>query len=953
MSTVKVRVNPLRELQKLGQSVWLDYIRRSLITSGELKRLIDEDGLQGMTSNPSIFEKAIGGSTDYAEFISSIDPSLTPLAVYEQLAIRDIQDAADLLAPVYRESNKKDGYVSLEVSPLLANDTNGTLTEAKRLWKEVNRPNVMIKVPATEAGIPAIRELISEGVNVNVTLLFSQQTYERVADAYIAGLESLASRGGDISGVASVASFFISRIDSDIDAIVSARLKETKDNTQKNLLNSVLGKVAISNGKLTYERYQQIFSGSRWEKLKAKGAKPQRVLWASTSTKNPKYPDTLYVEELIGPDTVNTIPPATFDAFREHGKAAETLTQNLDDAHQVMDNLEKLNISMKDVTETLVVAGVKLFADAFTKLIDTVAKQRQQQKSAKDLFSYKLPQDLQKTVDDVLKDWKTKDKVKKLWSRDASLWTNEDESKWLDWLTVADDQQTHISTVKKLADEIKNVGFKDVVLLGMGGSSLCPEVFAITFGQALGFPRLHVNDSTDPDQIRTLESKLDLAKTLFIVSSKSGSTLEPNIYKQYFFKLVSDVVGADKAGKQFIAITDPGSKMQHVAEADKFRHIFYGVPGIGGRYSALSNFGMVPAAVMGMDVQKFVEQAEEMVHACAATVPVEENPGVVLGAIMGALHNAGRDKVTLVASPKIHDIGAWLEQLLAESTGKKGKGLIPVDREELGPPEVYGKDRLFAYLKLENNSDATQDRAIDAIEAAGHPVVRITVPGIYALGQEFFRWEIATAVAGAIIGINAFNQPDVEASKIATRELTEAYEKTGALPAEKPFFEADGIQLFADDKSAAALTKAAGSDKTIAGYLKAHVDRLTAGDYFTILGYVQMNDAHEQALQVVRIAVRNSKKVATCLGFGPRFQHSTGQAYKGGPNTGVFLQITCDHKNDVQVPDQKYTFGIVEAAQARGDLQVLSDRGRRLLRVHLTDVQAGLATLQSAIKNLS
>jgi len=462
---------------------------------------------------------------------------------------------------------------------------------------------------------------------------------------------------------------------------------------------------------------------------------------------------------------------------------------------------------------------------------------------------------------------------------------------------------------------------------------------------------MFVLDSTDPAQIRDLESKLDLAKTIFIVSSKSGSTLEPNIFKQYFYERVKSAVGAAEAGKCFIAITDPDSKMQQVAERDGFRHIFFGLPSIGGRYSALSNFGVIPAAIQGVDVAKFLDRAEEMVHACASVVPADENPGVILGAILGTLQKAGRDKVTIFASPGISDLGAWLEQLLAESTGKEGKGLIPVDREKIGSPDVYGNDRVFAYLRLGSAPDAKQDAAVDALEKAGQPVVRIAVPDVYELGQEFFRWEFATAVAGSVIGINAFNQPDVEASKIETRKLTDEYEKKGALPPESPFFEGSGMKLFTDEKNAAALKQAAGSDATIVGYLRAHLSRIRPGDYFAVLGYIQRNDAHEGQLQSLRHAVRDKKRVATCLGFGPRFLHSTGQAYKGGPNSGVFLQITCDDAADLPVPDQKYTFGIVKAAQARGDFQVLADRNRRALRVHLgRDVAAGLAQLDQAIR---
>ena len=491
----------------------------------------------------------------------------------------------------------------------------------------------------------------------------------------------------------------------------------------------------------------------------------------------------------------------------------------------------------------------------------------------------------------------------------------------------------------------------------MGGSSLCPEVLSLTYPQAPGFPRLHILDSTDPAQIKSTEAKVDLAKTLFIVSSKSGSTLEPNIYKQYFFERVQQTIGADKAGNHFIAITDPGSKMQLVAERDRFRHIFYGLPSIGGRYSALSNFGMIPAAAMGVDTTKFLQQTKEMVEACKAVTPVELNPGVMLGLIMGAAALQGRDKITLITSNGISDLGAWLEQLIAESTGKVGKGIIPVDRETLGAPAVYGSDRLFAYLRLEGVSDEAQEAKVAALEKAGHPVVRIVVSDTYGIGQEFFRWEIATAVAGSIIGINAFNQPDVEASKIVTKQLTSAYESSGSLPIEKPILEDEGFKLFTDETNAAelaaAIEKTAGNSSAnkLQSYLKAHLSRIGTGDYFAVLGYIEMNPEHESLLQGLRMTVRDNKHVATVLGFGPRFLHSTGQAYKGGPNTGVFLQITCDDAQDLQVPGQKYTFGIVKAAQARGDFQVLADRKRRALRVHIgSDVKAGLTKLAELVK---
>ncbi|HMD41050.1 MAG TPA: bifunctional transaldolase/phosoglucose isomerase [Candidatus Acidoferrum sp.] len=946
--SISKETNPLRGLSDFGQSVWLDYIRRSLITSGELKRLVAEDWLRGVTSNPSIFEKAIVGSTDYEAVIESPDSAgLDAKALYEKIAIKDVQDAADILALVWEQSKGRDGYVSLEVSPLLARDTAGTLQEARRLWKAVDRKNLMVKVPATAEGIPAIRQLISEGINVNVTLLFSRDAYEQVAKAYIAGLTARAASGGDISRVASVASFFVSRIDSAIDAQLASQLKTASDPAQRARLGGLLGKVAIANAKLAYHRFTELFSGDPWKALEKNGAQPQRVLWASTSTKNPNYRDVIYVEELIGPLTVNTIPPATFNAFREHGRLRASLTEDLENAADTMDSLERAGISMKAVTDKLLEDGLKQFVEAFAKLLEATGTRRGGESTARiNSLSYTLPQKLSAAVESTLADWTKNDKVRRLWRGDASLWTGADENNWLGWLGITDDQLAHIEHLTSLAAEVKKAGFAHVLLLGMGGSSLCPEVLRLTFGKIEGYPELHVLDSTDPAQIKAIEAKIDLKNTLFIVSSKSGGTLEPNIYKQYFFTRVKETIGEKEAGNRFIAITDPGSKMQHVAENDKFRHIFFGLPSIGGRYSALSNFGMVPAAAMGIDVHKFLSRTEEMVHACGATVPAAENPGVVLGAILGTLTNNGHDKVTIITSPGISDLGAWLEQLLAESTGKIGKGIVPVDREKLGKPENYGNDRIFAYLRLESGADHQQDVAVEALEKAGQPVVHIAVEDIYALGEEFFRWEIATAVAGSIIGINAFNQPDVEAAKIEARKLTNEYEAAGKLPAEEPFFEGDGVKLYADPRNAEALE----NGKTLAEILKTHIGRAGAGDYFALLAYVQMDAENEAALQGIRLAIRDAKKVATALGFGPRFQHSTGQAYKGGPNSGVFLQITCDDAVDLRVPDQKYTFGVVKAAQARGDLAVLAERGRRALRVHLgKDVKAGLAQLNSAV----
>jgi transaldolase/glucose-6-phosphate isomerase len=945
MGTLVEKKNPLQAVAELGQSIWLDYIRRTLITSGELKRLVEQDSLRGVTSNPTIFEKAISGSKDYDDLLSRMNrEKLSASEKFEQIAVRDIRDACDVFRGVYDSSKGRDGFVSIEVSPLLALDTQGTLAEARRLWKEIGRPNVMIKVPGTTEGVPAFQQLISEGINVNVTLLFAQSAYAKVAEAYLAGLEQRAAAGNDISRVASVASFFVSRIDTVVDKQLEEKAKAAATPQEAARVRSLEGKAAIANAKQTYRKYQQIFSGPRWQALAAKGARTQRVLWASTGTKNPKYSDVMYLDSLIGPDTVNTVPPATLDAFRDHGVATVTLTQGLAEADATMQALAAAGISIDAVTDGLLVDGVRLFRESFQQLVAAIDKNSPAPQSKSDDMRYSLSDADRAALEKTLDDWETNKKPLRLWKMDPTLWTNADEARWMGWLGVTSEQTAHLQPLLDLQAEVKREGFTHALLLGMGGSSLSPEVTAMTFGRQPGFPSLHILDSTDPEQVKAVEGALDLARTIVVVASKSGSTLEPNIFKQYFFDRMKEAVGEQKAGNHFIAITDPGSKMQAVAEDGHFRHIFYGLPSIGGRYSALSNFGMVPAAIAGIDIRKFLECTEEMVQACRPTVPVRDNPGVLLGAILGTLGSRGRDKVTFFASPGISDIGAWLEQLIAESTGKIGKGLVPVDREPIGAPGRYGSDRVFVYLRLSTAPDARQEAEVQALENAGQPVVRIEVKDAYDIGQEYFRWEIATAVAGSILGINPFDQPDVEASKIVTRQLTSQYEEKGSLPKEKGRLEQDGIILFTDDTNWQAIE--AGDLDTV---LRRFLTRLTPGDYFALLAYIPMTAANESALQQIRLRVRDATRNATCLGFGPRFLHSTGQAYKGGPNTGVFLQITCDHKEDVPVPGQQYTFGVVEAAQARGDFSVLVERKRRALRVHLADVKSGLARLHKAV----
>ena len=940
--------SPLKQLLAEGQSPWLDFIRRSFVDDGSLKKLVDADGLGGVTSNPSIFEKAMGSGADYdAQFKElAADGAMDANTLYETMAVQDIQHVAGVLHPVFEKTGGLDGYVSLEVSPYLALKMEDSVAEARRLWAWVKRPNLMVKVPGTPECVPAIRTLISEGININVTLLFSIESYKKVAEAYVSGLEVRHAKGKDISHISSVASFFVSRIDASIDKKIDERIAAGDHDAEA--LRAIRGKVAIANAKLAYAWYEDMIKGERWQTLKAAGANPQRLLWASTGTKDKAYSDVRYVEELIGRDTVNTIPPATMDAFRDHGHVHPTLTHDVEGARHVMAEAERLGLDMPAVTKALVDDGVTLFAEAADHLLLAVAHKRAAIAGATlASVTTKVPEALDRAIQESLEAWRKDGTVRKLWAREASVWTGDDEAKWLAWLDIVDERLAHVSELTEFQADVKQAGFTHVLLLGMGGSSLGPETLGLTFGKRAGWPELHVLDSTDPQQIKSFENKVDLAKTLVIVSSKSGGTLEPNILKAYFWARMQEAVGADKAGQHFVAVTDPGSHMQKVAEGDGFRKIFFGNPGIGGRYSVLSNFGMVPAAAIGIDVEQFLRSTARMVRSCAPGSPPTANPGVLLGTFMGVAAKHGRDKVTIVASPEVASVGAWLEQLLAESTGKIGRGLVPVDGEPLGAPEVYGDDRVFAYLHLADVPEHAQDAAIEALEKAGQPVARVSINGHQEIGQQFFLWEFATAVAGSIIGIDAFNQPDVEASKVKTRELTDAYNKDGSLPEETPFATFDGVKLFADPRNAAAL-----KGDSLDAVLKALLAQIHPGDYVGLLAYVERNAARIEALQALRTKIRDAKHVAVVAEFGPRFLHSTGQAYKGGPNSGVFLQITADDAHDLAVPGERYTFSVVKAAQARGDFGVLADRGRRALRVHLgSDVDAGLASLSAALVN--
>ena len=941
-----LKPSPLAALDEAGQSLWLDFLRRSLIEKGDLARLIERDKLKGLTSNPSIFEQAIGGSDEYAGAIRQFTANGSPTVAqtYEYLAIADIRAAADTLRSVYDATDGRDGYVSLECSPYLANDTQATITEAVRLWQSVDRPNLMVKVPATEAGLPAIRAIIGKGINVNVTLLFSVETYRKAAEAYIGGLEDLRAAGHPINRVASVASFFVSRIDS----AVEARVETLRDPA---LADDLRGTIAIANAKLAYQAYGVLFAGPRWDALVHDGAKTQRLLWASTGTKLPGLKDTLYVEALVGRDTVNTVPPKTMDAFRDHGVVqADAIETGLDEARRRLRALADLGIDLDAICRGLVVDGVRLFGDAFDQLLAATARQTLEAIPDALGSTCVVPGSVKARTAfaDEMESWRKDGSIRRLWSADPTLWTDSDEARWNGWLRIVDSGIADTAPLRQISELVRHHGFADVVLLGMGGSSLGPQVLADVLEAAPDCPRFHMLDSTDPRQIADLEAAVALDHTLFITASKSGNTLEPDIFTDYFWSRLVDIVGKHVAPDHFIAITDPGSALEERAIDEGWAAIFHGVPSIGGRYSVLSNFGLIPAAAIGIDVGDLLRRTLPMVRACGGDVPPSQNPGVQLGVALGiAARDLGRNKVTIIASPAIAPVGAWLEQLLAESTGKQGKGLIPVAGEPLGRAEAYGNDRIFAYVELVGRHDTSQRAAMAALAAAGHPVVKLTINAAADIGQEFFRWEIAVAVAGSILGINPFDQPDVEASKIKTQALMNAIEHGEAPATQAPLCSEDGLTLYADRENASAL----GEQRSVTAYLRRHLARVEPGDYVALLAYIDRTPIANGQLTALRARIRDHTRAATCVGFGPRFQHSTGQAYKGGPNTGMFVQITCDDPHDIAVPGRKYSFGTVKAAQAAGDLAVLVERGRRAIRIHLKDATTGLPRLVQAIED--
>jgi transaldolase/glucose-6-phosphate isomerase len=915
--SVEAKVNPrLAALAAAGTSPWLDQIRRKLIESGELQRLIDEESLRGVTSNPSIFEKAILGSTDYdADLAAMAKEGKDAKEIYDAIAIKDVQLGLDVLHPTWEALGHADGFVSLEVQPELARDTDGTLASARSYWERVDRPNLLIKIPGTDEGVPAIEQAIYEGINVNVTLLFAVAAYEKVAEAFIRGLERRHEEGKPLD-VHSVASFFVSRVDTEVDK----RLGDAHPELH--------GTAALANARAAYQRFKAIFAGERWEKLASAGAVVQRPLWASTGVKNPAYPETKYVDELVAPNTVNTMPMSTLLAAAE--KAEITGPTADQDPTEDLQRLADAGIDLDDVTRVLLDAGIEQFVKAMDGLIAGVEERREAVVLGQPpTIEAHIPTDVEPAIAQRVKAAVAEGVAQRIWRKDPRLWGGPDKPEIEDrlgWLTITEPMLEHVGDLFEFVEEVKAAGYADAVLLGMGGSSLGPEVLRRSFGEIEGALRLQVLDSTDPAAVLAVERSVDVEKTLFVVSSKSGGTIETLSHYRYFRQRVTEAVGEAEAGAHFVAVTDPGSPLAELGRENGFRRVFENDPNIGGRYSVLSYFGLVPAALMGIAVDALLHRAQVAEASCTSFDSTASNSGLWLGLVMGELARQGRDKATFVVSPPIDSFGLWVEQLIAESTGKEGRGILPVAEEPVGPPEVYGNDRVFAYLRHVEEPDAELDAKIEALAAAGHPTVTMAIHGPIDLGRIFFFAEFAIAVAGWVLEINPFDQPNVQEAKDATNKVLEEVKATGQLP---PIDRADAERVAA----------------MLAGKAPPH--------YVAVQGYLRESAEFDAAVADLRELVRAKTGCATTFGYGPRFQHSTGQYHKGGPPTGVFLQVVHDGDEDVEIPGAGYSFRTLKHAAAYANYATLKAHGLPIEPVLLEgDPVAALRALTTKLQEL-
>ncbi|MBI4949636.1 MAG: bifunctional transaldolase/phosoglucose isomerase [Deltaproteobacteria bacterium] len=931
-------MDPLFILRKLGQSIWYDNLRKGLVSSGEFKRMIDEYGVTGVTSNQSIFERAVSGTPEYDDDIEKLSAEgLTDGDIASRMLAMDARLAADALMDVYDRSNGKDGFVCIDMDARLADDPASMVREARALAALVDRPNIMVKVPATSGGIASIEELTFEGFNLNVTHLFSIERYDEAARAYVKGLERRVEAGRPIDGVSSVASFFVSRFDTYIDKRIEERATACASNDEKARLKALLGRCSVANARLALLKYREIFEGTGFTRLGG-GANPLRLLWAATSVKDPRYRDIMYVEELAEDGTIIAMPLHTLLAFHDHGKARQRSSEDAGSSSKAISEMVSLGFDYGAIAETLLadaLASQKRSQVLITEAIATKREALKEKKSFGASYSFSgFEGPLAVAIDGI----GNENFLGRLWAKDPTIWKHGPEEKRLikdslGWLTLPDLMEDNIEAIKSFAAEVKKEGYCHAVLFGMGGSSLAPLVLRDAFGPAPGYPSLIVLDSTDPEAVRAVTREIDPQKTLFIVSSKSGTTIEPLSLFEYFYGLLYETMGGE-AGRNFIAITDADTPLEGFSRKYGFKRLFQNPRDIGGRFSALSYFGLVPAAISGIDIERLIHSASGISAATHPRMKERENPVVMLGAALGIFGRAGRDKITFFLSREAATFGLWIEQLVAESTGKEGKGLVPVVDEPLGRPEDYGDDRVFVSICIKEE-DRGLKKTLKALVEAGHPVISFRMKDIYELGGEFLRWEVATAVAGQVLGINPFDQPDVELAKKLTRARLLAIEK-GMISPPGVEVAGKGLKVYIGEAACKLIKKRPAGNGDVKKALKDFMGLIKKGDYIGVLAYFDPNDrAIDETLRGLRKTLRDSTGAATPGGYGPRYLHSTGQLHKGGANKGVFLILCHETKDDIKIPGSAFSFSELELSQAFGDMEALDSRGCRVALVNI------------------
>jgi len=943
-------VLPSVELLKAGQGPWLDTISRKLLSSGVLKAYIEESGLLGVTSNPSIFQQAISQGEGYERNIQKLlKRGASTVEIYDVLTVSDIREACDLFLPVFKKTNGEHGFVSLEVLPNLAFNEEATIEEAERLFRLVDRPNVMIKVPATEQGVRAVRRLIGEGINVNVTLIFSQKNYGDVAQAYLDGLEVFSEKGGDLSRVHSVASVFVSRIDTDIDRQLDVKLATEKDAARRLRLTDVKGKAAIANSKMIYRAFKEIFHSVRFQSLKTQGAYVQKPLWASTSCKNPSYPDLIYVETLVGRDTVNTLPQNTWEALLSRGEIRPgSVEENIPEAEAAIAELKALGIDIHAVCDRLQTEGVRSFMNSFESLMTTLEKKREPKMNSTVKVNISLPSNLEKTVAATLTQLAKKDVHSRWLAKDPTLWTNDALHQKvilnrLGWVDNCEKITGKLHEIDELQEKIFKAKIRDIVLLGMGGSSLAAEVLSLILRKpahqvkdAIKGIRFHLLDTTDPASILKVEKIVRYPSTLFLVGSKSGSTIETRSQYQYFFDRVKKFYRNDeaKAAERFVIITDQGSPLETLGRSMPFAGLFLNPQDIGGRYSALSFFGLVPAALLGIDVRQILADAERFLQDMRSTEDISKNEGISLGILLGALALKGKDKLTFWTSPVLASFADWAEQLIAESTGKDGKGITPVAGEMPLSLDRYGSDRVFVMLRLKGENEKLWTARIRGLKAKGFPVLDFVWSDGMNVGGEFLRWEVATSFASVVLKVNPFDEPNVTESKNITNRLLEDVKKKKALPKPGKLLIAKQSTLTPNDK------------KTLEDFFA----KLPQNGFVSLLAYVDRSPAAKKALQGLQKSMASALKVPVLSGFGPRYLHSIGQLYKGGPRQGIFIEFFVKDGKDVKIPGEVYGFSQLKRAQAMGDYEAILSKGLSILAVDLgSDLATGFGAFQKKI----